>query len=131
MQSFHMAKGVLIFASLLLSTTLAGCGPSLTNNVTLGECASFVLPTVARRDPDGYFEFYNAGSLLAGKAKSRSADPDDFPQTYGIIGPAVARLIVSRGEGSTSVDLAVPAGKQIFLTDERSNLRCTVTDLTV
>ena len=131
MQSFHIANEALIFTSLVLSTTLAGCGASPTNNVTLGECASFVLPAEAGRNVDGYFELYSEGSLLSGKAQLTSADPDDFPQNYGIGGPAVARLIVSREAGSTSVDLAIPAGKQIILIDERSDLRCTVADLTV
>ncbi|MDZ4055870.1 MAG: hypothetical protein U1D69_02710 [Polynucleobacter sp.] len=131
MLSAHVANVTPIFASLLVSIILGGCGPSVTNNVILGECASFVLPTEAGRNPDGYFEFYSDGSLLSGKAKPTSADPDDFPQQYGIVGPTVGRLIVLRGQGVISIDLAVPAGKQIILTDERSNVRCTVIGPTV
>lgn len=120
-----------ILACLGVSIILDGCGPLPTNKVTLGECSSLVLPTEASRSPDGYFEIYGDGSLLSGKAKSISADPDDFPQQYGIVGPAVARLIVSRDSGTTSVDLAVPAGKQIVVTDEVSNVRCTMINPTL
>lgn len=119
-----------IFECLGVGMILGGCEPSPTNKVTLGECSSFVLPTEAGRSPDSYFEIYGDGSLLSGKAQSTSADPDDFPQQYGLVGPAVARLIVSRGSGTTSVDLAVPAGKQIVVTDELSKVRCTVTNST-
>lgn len=119
-----------ILASLGVSIVLGGCGPLPTNKVFLGECSSLVLPTEASRKPDGYIEIYGPGSLLSGKAKLASAYPDDFPLQYGMDGPNVARLIVSRGSGPTSVDLAVPAGKQIVFTDEISNVRCTVTDPT-
>lgn len=117
-----------ILACLSVGIILFACGPSPTNKVTLGECSSLVLPTEAGRNPDGYFEIYADGSLVSGTAKLISADPDDFPQEFGMAGPAVARLIVSRGSGTTSVDLAVPTGKQIVVTDELSNVRCTVTN---
>lgn len=49
------------------------------------------------RPPDGYVEFCSAGSLLSGRAESTTAEPDDFLLQYVMVGPAVARLIVSRG----------------------------------
>ncbi|RZJ42855.1 MAG: hypothetical protein EON87_13630 [Brevundimonas sp.] len=118
-------KRFAIFACLSVGIILGGCEPSRTNRLALGECSSLVLPADAGRNPDGYLKIYGGSALVSGKVKSTSADPQEF----GVAGPAVARLIVSIGSGTTSVDLAVPAGKQIVVTDELSKVRCAVTNL--
>lgn len=125
MQFTGMARVKLTCVSLVLGHLLVGCGfPPLTSDVELGECASLILPITEDHQPDSYFEFYDSGYLLSGKAASSSADPDDFPQEFSVVGPTIARLVVTRGKGSMSATLVIPEGSQMRLTDERSIVRC-------
>ncbi|RYD69796.1 MAG: hypothetical protein EOP84_27785 [Verrucomicrobiaceae bacterium] len=83
-----------------------------------------VLPPDGDRKPDGYIEFYESGSMLSGTVEI--PDPN-FPQ-YRISGPSVARVIVVRAGSDVTIDLSIPVGQHLEVSDERTAVTCEIED---